>query len=120
MSNRIDQQLVLAALHMALAQRSPRSDLLHHSDQGRQYLAEPYQGKSAAPANSASMGCNGNCYDNAVVESVFGTLKTNRASLHLLETETSDASDPKVIKRFDLLGLVREIFVTPWASSSKS
>ena len=75
MSNRIDQQLVLAALHMALAHRRPQSDLLHHSDQGRQYSADAYQAALAEQGISVSMSRKGNCYDNAVVESFFSTLK---------------------------------------------
>src|SRR4051812_17731089 len=75
MSNRLDQQLVLAALHMALAQRIPRSNLFHHSDQGRQYSAEAYQTVLAEQGISVSMSRKGNCYDNAVVESFFSTLK---------------------------------------------
>ena len=75
MGERIDQQLVLAALHMALAHRRPREGLLHHSDQGRQYSAAAYQGLLVEHGIQVSMSRRGNCYDNAVAESFFSTLK---------------------------------------------
>jgi transposase InsO family protein len=69
MSNRIDHQPVRAAVQMALAQRRPSGELLHHSDQGRQYSAEAYQATFAEQGISVSTSGKGNCYDNAVVES---------------------------------------------------
>jgi len=75
MSERIDQQLALAALHMALAHRRPQQPLLHHSDQGCQYSAAAYQAALAEHGIEVSMSRRGNCYDNAVAESFFSTLK---------------------------------------------
>ena len=68
---------VADALAMALARRRPPPDagLLHHSDRGVQYACEVYRSMLEAHGITASMSRTGNCYDNAVVESFFGTLK---------------------------------------------
>lgn len=71
-----DQGLVLDALAMALAQRQPRPGLLHHSDRGRQYASRGYQRQLTAWGVQGSMSRVGDCWDNAVVESFFATLKT--------------------------------------------
>ncbi|HET8644746.1 MAG TPA: IS3 family transposase, partial [Vicinamibacteria bacterium] len=71
-----DHGLVLDALAMALAQRRPRPGLLHHSDRGRQYASTAYQQQLTAWGLQASMSRVGDCWDNAVVESFFATLKT--------------------------------------------
>jgi transposase InsO family protein len=69
-------ELVLAALTMALGRRRPPTALLHHSDQGVQYASEAYQQVLRANGIVCSMSRRGNCWDNAVVESFFATLKT--------------------------------------------
>lgn len=71
-----DQRLVLDALAMAVGQRRPRPGLVHHSDRGRQYASLAYQAQLAALGAQASMSRVGDCWDNAVVESFFATLKT--------------------------------------------
>lgn len=68
--------LVCEALRMALVQRAPRQPVLHHSDRGVQYACDDYQALLAAHGLVPSMSRRGNCYDNAVIESFFGTLKT--------------------------------------------
>jgi transposase InsO family protein len=70
------QELPRAALHMALATRHPGPGTLHHSDQGRQYSSSGYGAALAAAGLTASMSRRGDCWDNAVVESFFATLKT--------------------------------------------
>jgi transposase InsO family protein len=70
-----DERLVLGALHMALARRQPAPGLLHHSDRGSQYTSGSYQALLAQHGLVVSMSRRGNCYDNAVMESFFGTLK---------------------------------------------
>ncbi len=75
MSNRIDTQLALDAMTMALDRRQPDDGLLHHSDRGCQYAAKRYCKLLDAHAVVPSMSRKGNCYDNAVVESFFSTLK---------------------------------------------
>jgi len=75
MSERIDQQLVLDALIMALGQCRPESGLIHHTDQGRQYSSTAYVEMLKKHGMVQSMSRRGNCYDNAVAESFFGSLK---------------------------------------------
>lgn len=75
MSEHIDTALVETALHMALRTRQPNTTLLHHSDQGSQYTSAAYQSSLANWNIQPSMSRVGNCYDNAVAESFFGTLK---------------------------------------------
>ena len=75
MSERIDQQLVLAALNMALEQCLPRTGLIHHTDQGRQYSSSAYVEILKKHGIVQSMSRKGNCYDNAVAESFFSSLK---------------------------------------------
>ena len=75
MDHRIDRRLVLGALDMALTVREPTEDLLHHSDRGSQYASEDYRKRLKAAGIACSMSRKGDCWDNAVVESFFGTLK---------------------------------------------
>ena len=74
-----DANLVQAALRAALQRRCPPRGLLHHSDQGSTYTSENYQQLLDANGVVCSMSRRGNCYDNAVVESFFGTFKTELA-----------------------------------------
>jgi putative transposase len=67
---------VAEALTMAVARRRPGAGLLHHSDRGVQYACELYREMLGEHAITCSMSRPGNCYDNAVVESFFGSLKT--------------------------------------------
>ena len=76
MAKQMDTALVENALRMALDTRCPEASLLHHSDQGSQYTSASYQSQLADAKIQANMSRVGNCYDNAVVESFFGTLKT--------------------------------------------
>jgi transposase InsO family protein len=69
-------ELPATALRMALRERNPSQELLHHSDRGVQYACDDYQQLLAKHNVVASMSRKGNCYDNAVMESFFGTLKT--------------------------------------------
>ena len=75
MSARPDQQVALTALQMALTHRRPRPGLIHHTDQGATYTSVAYQRQLRQTGLVASMSRKGNCYDNAVVESFFSTLK---------------------------------------------
>ena len=76
MSASMPTSLVLDALEMAIALRSPPPGLLHHSDRGVQYAAHAFQGQLERHGIVCSMSRKGNCYDNAVQESFFHTLKT--------------------------------------------
>jgi transposase InsO family protein len=75
MSERIDRKLALDALRMALAQRRPPPGLIHHSDRGSQYASDDYQQLLAAHGIRGSMSRRGDCWDNAVAESFFASLK---------------------------------------------
>ena len=75
MAARLTVDLTQQALRMALHRRAPKAGLVHHSDQGSQYAATAYQQQLAAYGITGSMSRRGNCWDNACVESFFGTLK---------------------------------------------
>ncbi len=75
MSERIDTALVLQALGMALRHRTAAAGLLFHSDRGVQYAATDYRAALAQAGLIASMSRQGNCYDNAFIESFWSTLK---------------------------------------------
>ncbi len=76
MHRRMTRQLVANALRMALLQRETTKGLVHHSDRGSQYTSHDYQTMLTARGITVSMSGTGNCYDNALMESFFGTLKT--------------------------------------------
>jgi transposase InsO family protein len=76
MADRLDRQLVITALQMAITRRQPAPGLLHHSDRGSQYASHDYQAVLTNHQIKCSMSRAGNCYDNAPMESFFGTLKT--------------------------------------------
>jgi transposase InsO family protein len=76
MAEHMTQELVTQSLKQALGRRSGSSDLTHHSDRGSQYASLQFQSLLKNQGISCSMSAKGNCYDNAVVESFFHTLKT--------------------------------------------
>ncbi len=76
MSDKLTQELASAALRDAVGRQRPPEGLIHHSDRGRQYASYAYQELLKEYGITPSMGRSGNCYDNAYVESFFGTLKT--------------------------------------------
>lgn len=80
MADHMEASLVEEALQMALQQRQPEAGLLHHSDQGRQYTSAVYQSCLANAHCQVSMSRVGNCFDNAVMESFLGTLKSECAT----------------------------------------
>ncbi len=79
MSESITRQLTLDALAAALGHRTPPPGLLHHSDRGSQYASGDYQALLDAHGLVGSMSRRGNCWDNAVAESFFSTLKIELA-----------------------------------------
>lgn len=80
MDSRMPTSLVANALTMALGRRQPTTGLLHHSDRGSQYASQDYQDRLKGAGIQVSMSRAGNCYDNAMQESFFGTLKCECAS----------------------------------------
>ena len=75
MSERVTDDLTLAALKMALARRRPPVGMIHHSDQGSQYTSAAYRRLLEVNSITASMSRRGNCWDNAVAESFYATLE---------------------------------------------
>ena len=76
MADQMPDELTQAALKMAILARRPPDELLHHADQGSQYTSDEYQALLAAHHMLASFSGVGCCYDNAPMESFWGTLKT--------------------------------------------
>jgi len=98
LSNRINEELTLAALKHALARRRPSKGLLHHSDQGSQYAAGGYQKLLKDHGMICSMSRKGDCWDNAVMESFFATLKSE-----LIYQESFATKDEARLKIFDYI-----------------
>jgi transposase InsO family protein len=93
MSDRMTTDLTLSALYMAIHQRRPGPGLIHHSDQGSQYTDGRYQDALAAHGILASMNGVGNWYDNAPMESLIGTLKSERVHDALYWTRNEASTD---------------------------
>jgi putative transposase len=74
--DRLHKQLALEALGKALVMRRPQAGLIHHSDRGSQYCSIDYQAELKKHGIRISMSGKGNCYDNAMVETFFKTLKS--------------------------------------------
>jgi putative transposase len=75
MATHMRTDLVMGALKMALGRRVPGPDMVHHSDRGSQYASHEYRGALRDNGIQCSMSRKGDCWDNAVVESFFATLK---------------------------------------------
>lgn len=76
--SRMTKELVINALNMAIFKRKPGKDLIHHSDRGSQYCSNDFRKLLNDHDIKGSMSAKGNCYDNAVIESFWGKLKTER------------------------------------------
>jgi transposase InsO family protein len=72
----MDEELVLGALSRAIKSRQPPPGLIHHTDRGGQYASQKYRDVLRRSGMLQSMSAAGNCYDNAFMESCFGTVKT--------------------------------------------
>lgn len=90
---RMTTELVVRALVQAVRARRPAPGLIHHSDRGSQYCSHEYQGLSASYGMRASMSRKGNCYDNAPIESFWGTLKTELVHHHQYRTRSEAARE---------------------------
>jgi putative transposase len=86
MSETMPQELTLCALEVALGWRDPDAGLVHHSDRGSQYAAKDYRKKLEARGITVSMSRKGDCWDNAPMESVNGTLKVECVNDEHFET----------------------------------
>ena len=79
MSSCVDKNLTIQAFTMAMLNRNPKNRLIHHSDQGAEYTNSEYQSILKNHDMISSMSRTGNCYDNAVAESFFKTIKVELA-----------------------------------------
>ena len=93
MSERIDTALAMGALNMALARRKPQRGLIHHTDRGCQYASHEYRRLLRGIGAECSMSRKGDCWDNAVAESFFASLRkelTNRVDFHSRDAARSN------------------------------
>lgn len=97
---RMTTDLVVRACEQAVAVRRPRAGLIHHSDRGSQYCSHEYQALLRRHEVRVSMGRKGNCYDNALVESFFGTLKTEL--VHHRRYQTREEAAREISEYIDL------------------
>jgi putative transposase len=88
MDNLHNELLVKQACVMALARRRPEPGLLHHSDRGSQHTCQEYQALLARSSIVVSMSRKGDCYDNALMESFNGTLKTECVERESYQTQS--------------------------------
>lgn len=92
MADHLRTELPLRALHMALARRRPTSTLIHHTDRGCQYTSEAYTRVLASHGIRSSLSRPANCWDNAVAESFFSTLKLDLLYRHSWPTRAAARS----------------------------
>lgn len=93
MSDNIDSKLVQSAMKMAILHREPDKGLIHHSDRGVQYAAQDFQDLLDDNKIICSMSRKGNCWDNACVESFFGSLKNEWVKGKIYETYEDGEKD---------------------------
>lgn len=93
MNNQMERTLVIDALLMAIWRRKPARGLIHHSDRGSQYCSGDFQNILQTHGIICSMSRKGNCWDNAVAESFFGSLKTERVFFAKYKTKDDARKD---------------------------
>jgi transposase InsO family protein len=93
MSSRMKAKLVCDALQMALWRRRPKAGLIHHSDRGSQYASKAFRRLLKVHGIQGSMSRKGDCWDNAVVESFFGSLKQERVQWRNYQTRYEAQQD---------------------------
>ena len=93
MSSRMKAQLVCDALKMAIWRRRPQAGLIHHSDRGSQYASKAFRRLLKAHGFKGSMSRKGDCWDNAVVESFFGSLKQEQVQWQHYQTRYEAQQD---------------------------
>lgn len=91
LAEHMTEALVIDALQHAISARQPPPDLIHHSDRGGQYASHEYRAVLRRAAMRQSMSRAANCYDNSVMESCFGTIKT--------ELEMTEYQDSRQARR---------------------
>jgi putative transposase len=100
MADHMESELVIGALRMALHHRRPGGGLLHHSDRGVQYASEDYMYLLQSYNIQASMSGKGDCWDNAVMESFWATLKTEL--IHLQNYETNSEARASIFEYIEV------------------
>lgn len=100
MEGRMTTELVSQALVMAVGAKRPQPGLIHHSDRGSQYCAQEYQDRLRQFGMTASMSRKGNCYDNAPMESFWGTLKNEL--VHHRRYETREQARREIAEYMDV------------------
>jgi transposase InsO family protein len=116
MAEHMQTELVLTALETALGHRSAAaSGLLFHSDRGSQYASGAYRAVLKDTGISCSMSRRGNCWDNAVAESFFGTMKTELIHLQNFATreDVRCLSEPRILRTL----AVRVLSINPYLPS---
>ncbi len=93
MSSRMKAKMVCDALEMAMWQRRPAAGLIHHSDRGVQYASLEFRRLLEVNDFKGSMSRKGNCWDNAVAESFFGSLKQERVHWRSYQTRHEAQQD---------------------------
>jgi len=116
-------ELTIAALIMAIQRRRQGAGLIHHSDRGNQYAASEYRGIPQAAAITQSMSRKANCWDNAPMESFFGTLKTEL--VHHREYPDRDTARARTVRLYRRLLNRARIhsaigYITPQQAEAKS
>lgn len=89
----MDREIVLDALMMAVWRRKPKNQVLIHSDQGSQFSSDDWRRFCTAHNLQPSMSRRGNCWDNAVVESFFSSLKKERIKKRVYKTRDLARAD---------------------------
>lgn len=93
LANHMQEGLVRDALLMAIGRRMPQGELMHHSDRGCQYASKNYRELLKQYGLSMSMSRKGNCWDNAVMERFFGSLKSERTNNKIYLTREQAKAD---------------------------
>ena len=100
MSSRIARKMVMDALRMAVWRRRPDPGLIFHSDRGSQYCSHDFQRMLKGYGMISSMSRKGDCWDNAVSESFFGTLKTER--VHHIQYKTRETARRDIVDYIEM------------------
>lgn len=100
MSHRINKKLVMDALRMGMGRRRPPPGLIFHTDRGSQYCSHDFQKLLKMNGMISSMSRKGNCWDNAVAESFFGSMKTER--IYFTNYKTRDEARRDVVDYIEM------------------
>ena len=100
MGDKLETKLVTKALEQAICHRGLHEGLLHHSDRGSQYTSKEFKELSLMSGIKLSMSAKGHCYDHAVVESFFHTLKTEE--VYLCHYRTTDEAKHSIFEYIEV------------------